>query len=162
MIFWWRARRDSHLVSEAIDRESFTTTRGFHVFLPRRAAIVVRTLTYIFRDHPPSPAGGPRPKLRTAARDAKKKKGHAYVVVDDTLIPVVRVAADWQFYSGKHNKHKKHRMNLQVITSPRRPSRGCPARCPARYTIRGPGGCDTRSHAMSECADWRAGPCGSA
>ena len=54
------------------------------------------------------------PKLRTAVRDAKNK-GHAYVVVDGTLIPVDRVAADRPFYSGKH---KKHGMNLQVIASP--------------------------------------------
>jgi DDE superfamily endonuclease/Helix-turn-helix of DDE superfamily endonuclease len=54
------------------------------------------------------------PKLRMAARDAKKA-GHAYVVVDGTLIPIDRVAADRPFYSGKH---KKHGMNLQVIASP--------------------------------------------
>ena len=54
------------------------------------------------------------PKLRKAVRDAKKA-GHAYVVVDGTLIPIDRVAADRPFYSGKH---KKHGMNLQVIASP--------------------------------------------
>jgi hypothetical protein len=54
------------------------------------------------------------PKLRTAARDAVKA-GHAYVVLDGTLIPVDRVAADRPFYSGKH---KRHGMNLQVIASP--------------------------------------------
>jgi hypothetical protein len=54
------------------------------------------------------------PKLRTAVRDAKKA-GHAYVVVDGTLIPIDRVAADRPFYSGKHQKHG---MNLQVIASP--------------------------------------------
>jgi hypothetical protein len=54
------------------------------------------------------------PKLRTAIRDAKKA-GYAYVVVDGTLIPVDRVAADRPFYSGKH---KRHGMNLQVIASP--------------------------------------------
>jgi hypothetical protein len=54
------------------------------------------------------------PKLRRAARDAKKA-GHAYVVVDGTLIAVDRVAADRPFYSGKH---KHHGMNLQVISSP--------------------------------------------
>src|SRR5258708_10464247 len=54
------------------------------------------------------------PKLRKAVRDAKKK-GYAYVVVDGTLIPVDRVAADRPFYSGKH---RKHGMNLQVIASP--------------------------------------------
>jgi hypothetical protein len=54
------------------------------------------------------------PKLRRAVRDAKKA-GFAYVVLDGTLIPVDRVAADRPFYSGKH---KKHGMNLQVIASP--------------------------------------------
>jgi Helix-turn-helix of DDE superfamily endonuclease/DDE superfamily endonuclease len=54
------------------------------------------------------------PRLRKAARDAKKA-GHAYVVIDGTLIPIDRVAADRPFYSGKH---KKHGMNLQVIASP--------------------------------------------
>jgi hypothetical protein len=54
------------------------------------------------------------PKLRQAVR-AAKKAGYAYVVVDGTLIPVDRVAADRPFYSGKH---RKHGMNLQVIASP--------------------------------------------
>jgi hypothetical protein len=54
------------------------------------------------------------PKLRKAVRDAKKA-GYAYVIVDGTLIPIDRVAADRPFYSGKH---KKHGMNLQVIASP--------------------------------------------
>jgi hypothetical protein len=53
------------------------------------------------------------PKLRRAIRDAKKA-GHAYVLVDGTLIPAGRVAADRPFYSGKHTKHG---MNLQVIAS---------------------------------------------
>jgi hypothetical protein len=64
------------------------------------------------------------PKLRKAARDAVKA-GYAYVVLDGTLIPVDRVAANRPFYSGKHMKHG---MNLQVIA------------CPARYTIRRPSG----------------------
>ena len=54
------------------------------------------------------------PKLRKAARDARNR-GFAYVVVDGTLIAVDRVAADRPFYSGKH---KRHGMNLQVISSP--------------------------------------------
>jgi hypothetical protein len=59
------------------------------------------------RDH--RPARGPGAlKLRQAVR-AAKKAGWAYVVLDGTLIPVDRVAADRPFYSGKH---KKHGMNL--------------------------------------------------
>jgi hypothetical protein len=54
------------------------------------------------------------PRLRKAVRDAKRA-GYAYVVLDGTLIPMDRVAADRPFYSGKH---KKHEMNLQVIASP--------------------------------------------
>src|SRR5689334_8504906 len=54
------------------------------------------------------------PKLRQAVR-AAIKAGYAYVVLDGTLIPVDRVAADRPFYSGKH---KRHGMNLQVIASP--------------------------------------------
>ena len=54
------------------------------------------------------------PKLRQAVR-AAKQAGYAYVVLDGTLIPVDRVAADRPFYSGKH---KRHGMNLQVIASP--------------------------------------------
>ena len=54
------------------------------------------------------------PKLGKAARDAKRA-GYAYVVLDGTLIPIDRVAADRPFYSGKH---RRHGMNLQVIASP--------------------------------------------
>jgi hypothetical protein len=41
------------------------------------------------------------PTLRQALRDAKKT-GHAYLVIDGTLIPIDRAAADRPFYSGKH------------------------------------------------------------
>ena len=54
------------------------------------------------------------PKLRQALTGAKKA-GHAYVVIDGTLIPIDRVAAERPFYSGKH---RRHGMNLQVIASP--------------------------------------------
>jgi hypothetical protein len=53
------------------------------------------------------------PKLGKAVRDAAKA-GYAYVVLDGTLIPIDRVAADRPFYSGMH---KRHGMNLQVIAS---------------------------------------------
>jgi hypothetical protein len=55
------------------------------------------------------------PGLRKAVRDAARA-GHSCVVLDGTLIPADRVAADRPFYSGKH---KKHGMNLQVIARPR-------------------------------------------
>ena len=54
------------------------------------------------------------PKLRRALAQAKQA-GHAYVVIDGTLIPIDRVAADRPFYSGKHHRHG---MNLQVISGP--------------------------------------------
>ena len=46
------------------------------------------------------------PKLRMALRDARQA-GHAYVVIDGTLIPIDRVAADRPFYSGKHRRHRR-------------------------------------------------------
>src|SRR5260370_7015643 len=54
------------------------------------------------------------PKLRralTSARDA----GHAYVVIDGTLIPIYRVAADRPFYAGQP---RRHGMNLHGIPPP--------------------------------------------
>jgi hypothetical protein len=54
------------------------------------------------------------PKLHQAL-DQAKDAGHAYLVIDGTLIPIDRVVADRPFYSGKH---RKHGMNLQVIASP--------------------------------------------
>ena len=56
------------------------------------------------------------PKLRQALRDARKA-GHAYLVIDGTLIPIDRVAADRPFYSGKH---RKHGMNPAGHLQPRR------------------------------------------
>jgi len=84
------------------------------------------------------------PKLRRAVRDAKKA-GHAYVIVDGTVIPVGRLAADRPFYSGKHQKHG---MNLQVIASPAGDilwiSGALPDRCTTRRQS-GSGACWTSS-----------------
>ena len=80
------------------------------------------------------------PKLRTAVRDAKKA-GYAYVVLDGTVIPVDRLAADRPFYSGKH---KKHGINLQVIAIPDGDILWVSGRCRARCTTRrlsGSGAC---------------------
>ena len=60
-------------------------------------------------------ARGPRPEAPARRSRDAKKGGYAYVVLDGTVIPVDRLAADRPFYSGKH---KKHGMNLQVIAIP--------------------------------------------
>lgn len=52
------------------------------------------------------------PTLADAVRMASMK---AFVLVDGTLLPMDRIAADRPFYSGKH---KRHGMNVQVIADP--------------------------------------------
>ncbi|MFJ4964853.1 transposase family protein [Streptomyces sp. NPDC088729] len=52
------------------------------------------------------------PTLADAMKTASTK---AFLMLDGTLLPIDRVAADRPFYSGKH---KKHGMNVQVITDP--------------------------------------------
>jgi hypothetical protein len=49
-------------------------------------------------------------------------------MIDGTLIPIGRVAADRPLHSGKH---RKHGMNLQVIASRTGRYCGFPAPCPA-------------------------------
>ncbi len=53
------------------------------------------------------------PTLAKAVRAASMK---AYLILDGTLLPIDRIAADRPFYSGKH---KKHGMNVQVIADPK-------------------------------------------
>ncbi|MGW5211676.1 IS5 family transposase [Streptomyces sp. NPDC004051] len=52
------------------------------------------------------------PTLVEAARTASTK---AFVLLDGTLLPIDRIAADRPFYSGKH---RKHGMNVQVLADP--------------------------------------------
>ncbi|MFI7406006.1 transposase family protein [Streptomyces sp. NPDC049541] len=52
------------------------------------------------------------PALADAVRAASTK---AYLLLDGTLLPIDRIAADRPFYSGKH---KKHGMNVQVLADP--------------------------------------------
>ncbi|CAM5259398.1 hypothetical protein SALBM135S_02534 [Streptomyces alboniger] len=52
------------------------------------------------------------PTLEQAVTAASTR---AFVILDGTLLPIDRIAADRPFYSGKH---KKHGMNVQVITDP--------------------------------------------
>jgi hypothetical protein len=54
------------------------------------------------------------PKLRQSLHETTKA-GHGHVVIDGTLIPIDRVAADRPFYPGKHHRHG---MNLQVTATP--------------------------------------------
>ncbi|MGW5974863.1 IS5 family transposase [Streptomyces sp. NPDC055186] len=52
------------------------------------------------------------PTLAEAARTASTK---AFVLLDGTLLPIDRIAADRPFYSGKH---RKHGMNVQILADP--------------------------------------------
>ncbi|GGJ30548.1 transposase family protein [Streptomyces brasiliensis] len=52
------------------------------------------------------------PTLAEAVRAASRK---AFVLLDETLLPIDRIAADRPFCPGKH---KKHGMNVQVIADP--------------------------------------------
>ncbi len=52
------------------------------------------------------------PTLAQAMRIARTK---AFVILDGTLLPIDPIAADTPYYSGKH---KRHGMNVQVLTDP--------------------------------------------
>ncbi|MGG7568812.1 transposase family protein [Streptomyces sirii] len=52
------------------------------------------------------------PTLTEAMKIIRTK---AFVILDGTLLPIDRIAADTPYYSGKH---KRHGMNVQVLTDP--------------------------------------------
>ncbi|MFJ8828041.1 transposase family protein [Streptomyces sp. NPDC102467] len=52
------------------------------------------------------------PTLTEAMETIREK---AFVILDGTLLPIDRIAADTPYYSGKH---KRHGMNVQVLTDP--------------------------------------------
>jgi hypothetical protein len=52
------------------------------------------------------------PSLAEAMQTASRL---AFVILDGTLLPIDRIAADTPYYSGKH---KRHGMNIQVLTDP--------------------------------------------
>ncbi|MFF1595009.1 transposase family protein [Streptomyces sp. NPDC058286] len=52
------------------------------------------------------------PTLAQAMTTIREK---AFVILDGTLLPIDRIAADTPYYSGKH---KRHGMNVQVLTDP--------------------------------------------
>ncbi|GGO47721.1 hypothetical protein GCM10012287_21000 [Streptomyces daqingensis] len=65
------------------------------------------------------------------------------MILDGTLLPIDRIAADRPFYSGKH---KKHGMNVQVITDPHgRPLWASPALPGAVHDIKA-----ARTHGIIE------------
>ncbi|MFD7781401.1 transposase family protein, partial [Streptomyces sp. NPDC059753] len=51
----------------------------------------------------------------TLAEAMKTIRTKAFVILDGTLLPIDRIAADTPYYSGKH---KRHGMNVQVLTNP--------------------------------------------
>jgi hypothetical protein len=56
--------------------------------------------------------GGPGPDIAAATQAAARE---AYLILDGTLLPIDRIAADRPYYSGKH---RKHGMNVQVLADP--------------------------------------------
>jgi Helix-turn-helix of DDE superfamily endonuclease len=60
---------------------------------------VGRTTAWRYVNEVVEPPAGRAPKLRQAVRDTKRA-GHAYVILDGTLIPVDRVARGRPFYSA--------------------------------------------------------------
>jgi hypothetical protein len=54
-------------------------------------------------------------QARTLAEAMTTVRTKAYVILDGTLLPIDRIAADAPYYSGKHQRHG---MNVQVITDP--------------------------------------------
>ncbi len=52
------------------------------------------------------------PSLAEAMNTIRAK---AFVILDGTLLPIDRIAADTPYYSGKH---KRHGMNVQVLADP--------------------------------------------
>ena len=71
---------------------------------------------------PPPGATSTRPSTcwAGAAADAHTAAARAarlaYAILDGTLIPIDRVAADRPYYSGKH---KRHGLNVQILADPR-------------------------------------------
>lgn len=84
---------------------------GTHV-CPARSRIRDRTTTaYRYATEAVELLAGLAPTRADAIRVASTKA----FVNDSTLLPIDRIAVDRPFYSGKH---KKHGMNLQVLTDP--------------------------------------------
>lgn len=68
------------------------------------------------------------PSLAEVMRTIRAK---AFVILDGTLLTIDRIAADAPYYSGGH---KRHGMNVQVLTGPFERLLWASRRCPARLT----------------------------
>ncbi len=62
-------------------------------------------------------------------------RAKAFVILDGTLLPIDRIAADTPYYSGKH---KRHGMNVPVLTDPFGRLLWPRPRCPAPLTTSPP------------------------
>jgi len=56
----------------------------------------------------------------------------AFVILNGTLLPIDRIAADTPHHSGKDNRHG---MNVQVLADPLGVGSGRQRRCPTQPTI---------------------------
>ena len=103
------------------------------------------------------PLAARAPNLKKAVRGAKRA-GHAYVILDGTLIPIDRVARDKPFYSGKAQKARDE------LTGHRIPGRGHPVglgRAHAKLRARGEHANEQlkawKIFSKLRCCPWRAG-----
>lgn len=77
-----------------------------------------------------TPLSARSPKLGQAPRRAEQDGPH-YPLLDGTLIPIDRIAADRPYFSGEQ---RVRGMNIQVIASQNGTILWPPARCRARPT----------------------------
>ncbi|WP_328491353.1 transposase family protein [Streptomyces sp. NBC_00414] len=81
-----------------------------HTYAQLAAGFGIGTTTaYLYATEAVELMAGLAPTLADAIRVASMK---AFVILDGSLLPIDRIAADRPFYSGKHG------MNLQVLTDP--------------------------------------------
>ncbi|MFF4764692.1 IS5 family transposase [Streptomyces sp. NPDC001292] len=87
--------------------------RGGHTYAQLAAGFGVGTTTvYRYITEAVELLAALAPTLAEAVKAASMR---AFVILDGTLLPIDRIAADRPFYSGKH---KKHGMNVQVLADP--------------------------------------------
>ncbi|GHB36880.1 hypothetical protein GCM10010331_25370 [Streptomyces xanthochromogenes] len=111
----------------------------------RAAAAGLRDLLGGLRQASPgSPVGRSGVVMRTI-------RAKAFVILDGSLLPIDRIAADTPYYSGKH---KRHGMNVQVSQTRSDAPSGPRPRCPAS----GPW---PPSRAGASCGNSAAAPTGS-